>query len=235
MKKQSSLPAFVAANFKLQRNDFWQLSLAELAVWAFLMLLMGGIYWFTKDPDLLTLGIPGISVFAMAVITSLICSLSRVWLEFSIGVQMSVPRRRMLVAETALNLATSGLMLLWAALLNGLWRLLFAGRVQEESLDIVEMIPAWGWLVGWLMPVGAGMLCGALVLRFGRRAGWTLYAVFLVLCWSPTLLEDQLEKSAFLAAVWGHILPLLPVLGPAVSVAALAAAVPLLLRMTITN
>lgn len=236
MTKVKSLPAFVAANFKLQKSDFCIVALAEAGIWAGIMAIMGILYCFFRDPDLLALGIPGIGVFAMAVICSLICSVSRVWLEFSLGIQMSVPRRRMVAAELALNLALGAELLALAALLNGLWRVLYASRMPaEDVLDIVGTIPAWGWLAAWLLPVGAGMLGGALVLRFGRKAGWVMYFVFLGLCWMPTLLDDALETQPLVRAAWDAIFPLLPVLGPAAAAAAILAAVPLLLRAAITN
>lgn len=236
MTKVKSLPAFVAANFKLQKNDFWIVALAEAGIWAGVMAVMGILCWFSSDTDFLAVGVPGIAVFAMAVICNLVCAISRVWLEFTIGVQMSTPRRRMVAVELALNLAMGAELLALAALLNGLWRALYAGRVPAEDVeDIVSMIPAWGWLVAWLLPIGFGMLGGALVLRFGRRAGWVLYFVFLGCCWLPSMLEGWLETQPLVRAAWEVVFPLLPVLGPAAAVAALLAAAVLLRRVALTN
>lgn len=236
MTKVKSLPAFVAANFKLQKNDFWLVALAEAGIWAGVMAVMGILCWFSSDTDFLAIGVPGIAVFAMAVICNLVCAVSRVWLEFAIGVQMSAPRRRMVAAELALNLTMGAELLALAALFNGLWRALYASRMPAENVvDIVQRIPAWGWLAAWLLPVGVGMLGGALVLRFGRRAGWALYFVFLGCCWLPMLLDDWLETQPLVRAAWEWLFPLLPVLGPAAAVAAILAAAVLLLRVALTN
>lgn len=236
MTKVKSLPAFVADNFKLQRSDFWIMALAETGLWALMMLVIGAVYWFVRDPEVLAVGVPGICAFAMAVLCSLISSMVRIQLEVTVGIQMSVPRRRMAAAALALNLALGAMMLALAALLDQVWMVLYAGSAPGTGVeDIVKMIPAWGWLVAWLLPAGLGMLAGALVLRFGRRAGWVLYFVFLAGCWSPMLLEDRIEKSPAIRAAWEAVLPLLPVLGPAVALAAIAAGVILLLRITITR
>lgn len=237
MKTVKSLPAFVADNFKLQKNDFWQVALAETGIWVGTTLIMYLVCWLLHDSEPLSVGVPGIAVIAMSVICSFVVSLSRVWMEFTIGVQMSAPRRRMIAAGAALNLALGGMTLALAALLNALWRPLFArGLPAEDVLDLLGKIPAWGWLTAWLLPVGLGMLCGALVLRFGRRAGWVLYFAFLAICWSPTVLENQLEKNnALVRTAWDALRPVLPVLGPAAAVVSLAAAAVLLLRAAITT
>lgn len=237
MTKIRSLPAFVAANFKLQKSDFGLLALTETGIWAGTLLVMRIVYQFVRDPDILLIGVPGIAGFAMAVMCSLIASVSRIWLEFVVGVQMGATRRRMIAASLALDLTLGGMMLALAAVLDRVWQALYAGfaAANGEMMGIVGMIPAWGWLVAWLLPAGAGMLGGALVLRYGRRAGWTLYFVFLAICWSPTVLESQLEKSAALRAAGAALFSVMPVLGPAVGVAALAAAVALLWRVAIPN
>jgi hypothetical protein len=211
MNKTLSLPAFVAANFRLQAADFALFAGTAAVIWAGAMLVVTVIYQVTGDPEALGFGVPGIALMALAVLLSLVSAASRFWLEFTLGVQMSTSRRRMLAAETALCLATGAMLLALARLGNAAWRVLLAPRVPTDAVeDVLARIPLWGWLVAWLAPIALGMLGSGLVLHFGPRMFWAIYFVCIALCFAPSWVGSRIERSALAASVWAAFYPWLP-------------------------
>lgn len=230
--KRKGLIAFLADNFRLQANDFWLVPLWEAVIWAGTVALMAMISFFAKDWEIFSVGVPGIAAVGYTVVMGLLCTIGRVMLDFKTGVQMSVPRRRMLAASLALSAVTAleSLALAWA--LNRVWLLAF-GRFMADPVDVIGMMPPWGWFAALVLPVTTGLLGGAIVLRFGAKGGWTLYALFLAACWLPGLIGDHFDS-------WFHdtlpaFLALLPWLAAAVAAAELAAAVSMLLRMAVND
>jgi hypothetical protein len=234
--KTLSLPAFVAANFRLQAADFALFAGAAAISWAGAMLMVSIIYKFTGDPEVLGFGVPGVILMALAVLLSLISAASRFWLEFTLGVQMSTPRRRMLAAETALCLATGAMLLALAWLGNAAWRVLLAPRVPADAVtDALALVPLWGWLVAWLAPIALGMLGSGLVLHFGPRMFWTIYFVCIALCLAPSVVGGRIEHSAMAAAAWEAFRPWLPPVALGLTAICAAAGIGLLRRAAITK
>lgn len=73
--------------------------------------------------------------------------------------------------------------------------------VEDFSLD-------WWWFP--LLAAAAvllGLIIGAVILRFGRRGGWTIWCIWMLCCFVPqlggaTLLSDWLEYLAVLAVLF---------------------------------
>lgn len=237
-KPSRGLWSFLAANFRLQASDFLLVPVWGAAIWAGTTALMAAVSFFAAadgevfDQEIFSVGVPGIAAMGYAVVMGLMVTVGRVTLEFKIGVQMSVPRRRMLAATAALSAATSleTLALAWA--LNRLWGILF-GRFMAEPVDVLGMMPLWGWLTALVLPVTTGLLGGAIILRFGARGGWTLYALFMAACWLPGLVGDRFKHDLDRILPW--LLPLLPWLVAAVAAAELIAAVFLLWRVPVND
>lgn len=235
-KKQQSLAAFVWANFRLQRGDFLIIPAIVAGTWLVIMLILAAITFFSGDNEIFGVGIPGLLAVIAAVMTSMVTAISRIWLEFRIGVQMGVTRRRMMVAELALSLATGAEGLAAAWLLDRAWMALaerFAARFGANYYEpLIALMPLWGWLLAWLLPAALGCAIGALVLRYGARAGWTVYLVVMLACctsssWLHRLI-GAVESVASLAAA-------LPALGFALAAAGLLAAVLMLRRVSVNN
>lgn len=237
MKPKKSLPGFLADNFRLQRADFGIMLLVPLGVWALVLVIVGVLDPIVGDPADPILGVAGIFAFAAGAFCSGICSMSRSWLEFRIGVQMSNSRRRMLLAILTLDLALGGLLLAEAFVLNKAGAALFRalGLPGAARADLLAQMPLWGWLLALVLPAAAGTLGGALVLRFGRRAGWAMYFLFLACCISPSVLDDLAETNLTFGALLEGLLPFLPALGFAASAAALIVSAALLLRASISE
>lgn len=188
---RKGLAAFVWGNFRLQANDFWQVALCTAVLWLLGLLGMAVAAAASGDPALLQLGVPGVVGLVAAELVALVTAMSRIWLEFKVGVQMSAPRRRMLAASAALSFATTLCMLATAWLLDRLWLAWAGGRFGADAEDLLQGIPLWGWLALLVLPTLSGMVGGAVILRFGRRGGWTLYALFMVVCLAPNVLNER--------------------------------------------
>lgn len=188
---RKGLAAFVWGNFRLQANDFWQTALCTAVFWLLGLLGMAVAAAVSGDPALLRLGVPGVVGVVAAELIALITAMSRIWLEFKMGVQMSAPRRRMLAASAALSFATTLCMLATAWLLDRLWLAWAGGRFGADAEDLLQGIPLWGWLALLVLPTLSGMVGGAVILRFGRRGGWTLYALFMIVCLAPNVLNER--------------------------------------------
>jgi len=226
-----TLPAFVWDNVRLQSRDFLILPLAVCGMWLLVMTMLGLISWVSGDRDFLGIGIAGVIAVVMAVLLSGITATSRIWLEFRIGVQMSVTRARMLAACIALSLGSGLECMASAWLLNRLW-LWLAGMAGVQIEDIVGHMPLWGWLLAVLLPAALGCGAGAVLLRYGGKGGWTLYMIVMALCLTTRHWVDWFEAGSPLAQ-W--VIGALPALGFALSAAALAATVLLLRRAAITG
>lgn len=230
--------AFLAANFRLQASDFLMVPVWGAAIWAGTTALMAAVSFFAAadgevfDQEIFSVGVPGIAAMGYTVVMGLLVTVGRVTLEFKTGVQMSVPRRRMLAATAALSAATALETLALAWVLNRLWLILF-GRFMAEPVDVLGMMPLWGWLAALVLPVTTGLLSGAIVLRFGAKGGWTLYALFMAACWLPGLVGDRFAHDLDRILPW--LLPLLPWLAAAAAAAELIAAVLLLRRIPVND
>jgi hypothetical protein len=236
MKKQKNIVRFVAANFVLQKDDFWQMALVSVGLWAVAMVGTGIAFRISHSNDILGIDIAGIISLAFAVLMGFVASLNRFWIDFKVGVQMSISRRRMWLTETVLCLAGNAMMLMLALLGNAVWRVLYASRVPQEDVnDLLASMPKYVWLLAWLLPIALGMICIALVTRFGHKAGWLLYALFLALCYSPSALESIIQKNNAAATAWSVFKAYLPFFGAALTVAAFAAGTWMLLRESISN
>lgn len=242
-KNASSLPAFVWANFRLQWQDFAVMPLAVAGLWLLMMLVLGAISFFSGDNEIFGVGIPGVFALVVAVMMAGISSYMRIWLEFKLGVQLSVTRRRMLAAELALSLATAAEGLVVAWLLDRVWMALaqaaavrYGSAVTTYYEPILAYMPWWGWLLCWLLPMALGTAAGAVVLRFGAKGGWTVYMVFMLICTTSSIWIDRLEELFNKVGGLGDlIMAALPPAGFVLAVAAVLAAARLLLRVAITD
>lgn len=233
---RKGLAAFVWGNFRLQANDFWQVALCTAVLWLLGLLGMAVAAAVSGDSSFLQLGVPGVVGLVAAELVALITSMSRIWLEFKVGVQMSAPRRRMLAASIALSLATALCTTATAWLLDRLWLVWAKGRFGADAMDLLQEIPVWGWFALLVLPTFGGMVAGAIILRFGRRGGWTLYALLMVSCLAPSVLNERFPGWAKTPdGLLDQLLAALPWLAAAAAVIELAVLAALLLRVPVND
>ena len=239
-KMQKSLPAFVWDNFRLQRADFIIVPVGIFGFWLLVMLLLAAITFFSGDNEIFGVGIPGALALVGALMLTALTAFSRIWIEFKIGVQMSIPRRRMLAAELLLSAATATEGLLTAWLLDRAWMVLaqaaaarYGAAVTTYYEPVLAYMLWWGWLLCWLLPPALGSFGGAVVLRFGAKGGWTLYLIMMTFCLTVNYWIDPLFDKV--GGIGDGIMAVLPALGVVLAFAAVGATVVLLRRVAITD
>jgi hypothetical protein len=227
-QKRENLLAFLAKNICLQSSDYQTLPLVVLVVFGILQVMLLCIYAVNRKPDTLGVCLPSIFALVAAVMMSVIKAGSSFSMELRMGVHMSIPRRMMVAAGVAGSLLETVLLVGEAALLNAGWVAIFGNYSPEAR--IVNCIPAWAWAMMLYMPTAMGMLGGSILLRFGRKGFWTLYALFMAACFLP-----QFFKSSIPAGSLDALLAMLPVAGPILAAVCVAVGTIMLWRIPISE
>lgn len=234
MKK--NMLRFVLDNIRLQKGDFLVLPLVITGVSVVFGGLFGTLYAFIREEELITFGVTGVMALAVGMMLCTLMAVARIWVELRIGVHMSQTRGRMFAASLVLGLLGTAETLVLVPVFNGLWRALAAYLLPGRELrDVVALMPLWSWFVCLVLPTALGSLFGALLLRYGRRAGWVIYLGFMLTCITPSLTHDRLENSPAAAAVWAVVQPILPLILLGVAAVSLAAAWLIVRRAAITE
>jgi len=115
--------------------------------------------------------------FAMCIV-----DLSRIFAEFRMFVRFSATRRGVLAGEVATMLyqgaAAMAVTFALALLTVPLHAALFPHLQSNNALFFG--LPWFAWPAVLFLPPLLGIACGGLIVRFGRRAGWLLYALFMI-------------------------------------------------------
>ena len=156
--------------------------------------------------------LPIISAFLI-----LIYSLSYSGFQFSHLVRLGCTRRRSLALtlETAATVAlfcmALSALLAWLelSLAPSLWQAItgcegvYYGRDGWVALDKVSpnalfvelfVMPLWGWFAIAIGTVAAGILCGSILQRFGKKGMWALWALWMSVCFVPQILDSYLDR-----------------------------------------
>lgn len=185
---------------RYHRKELWPLLLVPL----FLFLLWQGVVLIFRFQDTFAL-MPVLLPFCGGIL-GLVYSLSAVLYDFERLVSLSRSRRRTLRAVLGYLGVLWALYLLISLALVGadyglnrvLLPLLRPGFAAEGASLYAAGLP---WLaLGPLLGMAAGFVVGAMIQRFGRRAGWVVWGVYM----AAFLLRDQIP--------WGAVLGILPVL-----------------------
>lgn len=91
--------------------------------------------------------------------------------------------------------------MLATVLLQMLWAAVFAGG--RPVLDMISLIPWWGWASAALLPVAFSVFGSGIVRTFGTRGGVVLYIAFMAFCIVPSQMNNiiPLEEEQLLAAL----------------------------------
>lgn len=174
----------IKREFLLNRNSLWQ-SLALLGGgWLFGLALLLGIVWLADETELVPLG----TIFAglVLVFIGVLYSIYYFACGYEQALTMSCTRRRFLVGifvTTCLQLLCLIVAVLaLSALELGIFRLFFRGYTLDLGPLAPPMLARFAWVPLAAVPavVCAGMFLGACVQRWGRRALWLLWGLYMI-------------------------------------------------------
>lgn len=187
----------IKACVAISLRDLWLELAAVAGVWLLVELgtnLVTGYYFYKDGPACGTVGFAGtLAVFGTAVMAAFI-NVGRVWMDFRRGLRLGATRRGLLAGEMLAcvlhSLVPVGLALALAGVSEGIYRLLWQPRGVQLVFSVwTFMIPA---VLALLLagPVAVAYLIGAPLLKFGSKAGWVLWCIWMVV----VLFDDQLSR-----------------------------------------
>ena len=188
------MAAVIKKQFSIQWRD-WLLMLAfETGAFLFGFILFSVIMRFSDESTYFAMGT--ILGAATALIYSMIQSLNAMHMYFNLEISMGVTRKQFYISYLLTCLCANIISMIWIvglnALENALLRTIYAGLTEE-----INFLP---YLIRWAVPVSAilavfGGFCGALLLRFGRKAFWILWALWMFGCIGiPQISDAVIEK-----------------------------------------
>ena len=226
----------VKACVAITLRDLWIELAAVAGVWLLAELgtdLVTGYYFYTDGPGCGTVGFAGaLAVFGTAVMAAFV-NVARLWIDFRRGLRLGATRRGLLAGEmlacTLHSLAPVGLALALAGVSEGVYRLLWQPRGVELIFSVWTLMSPGLLAVLLAGPVAVAYLMGAPLLRFGSRAGWAIWCVWMAI----VLFDDQLAR--LFGGVFGPFMAANPlglgVLGTAAALVYLALCARWMLRL----
>lgn len=147
------------------------------------------------------LGIPGIAAFIGGILVVFCMSVTLTGVYFALAVNLGVSRRRVVAGIWVLGALYGAAIMLATVLLQMLWAAVFAGG--RPVLDMISLIPWWGWASAALLPVAFSVFGSGIVRTFGTRGGVVLYIAFMAFCIVPSQMNNiiPLEEEQLLAAL----------------------------------
>ena len=197
-----SFPEFVLRWASLIRSSlltFWCIQIGLWLLVAVTMVVLEQI--FGAEGELI--GIPGITAFAGGILASFCVGVSLNGVYFALTVNFGIPRRRIVAGIWALGILCGVALTLSNWLLEWLWELIFAAG--HPVLNLVALIPWWGWAAAILLPIAITIFGSGIVRRFGMKGGIVLYFAFIAVCLAPSQLNETLpshEELLFAALPW---------------------------------
>ncbi len=184
--------------------DFLQLAGIAAGIYLFFFVVFtGGAFLFGEtvwDAEMLTaLGVMplGVGIFAVTLVYG-----GQITVYQNIGLQMSIPRRHMIARSLWVGVLIHAC---WVAVGCALYALtFFVGHVAGcEVINIFkEDLPDVLWLAYLCAPLSIGTLGGAVLMRFGRKGFWVLYAIFMSVMILPSAFPVLVEENGPFGFVW---------------------------------
>lgn len=207
----------IKKQFQVQWKDWIWYGLITAGVWAIGCIVFGILLANEEEGTYFELGT--IMGCAVVVMMGLFTSMIQVRMSFDMEVSMGCTRLRFFVSYYIVNIVMNVLIVLLLMLLcaaeREIYAMVFRGR--KEEIDIM------GWIVQLAVPLAlagpmVGGFGGALVMRFGQKAFWAEWAVWMLLCvGGPRIIDAAKDAPQSLFGVIGNgigrILNILPVDG----------------------
>lgn len=187
------------------------------------LLYSSGLDWQLGAVAVFWLLIEGVTAVALAVtgekttviLSAMICLIllafvsvftgfQRVNRVLTLGIALGGTRRQQVLRGAAWHLgsALASAVLLFG--LNGLshliYRLAYAPRGIVLDMDGLALLPTVEWLLILLAPVLLSICVAATVNTFGPKGYWVVWALWMLICFSPNWMTRLYEKSP--AALW---------------------------------
>ncbi len=228
----------MVGELRFHANDFWQLALIPLAGSVLIALVLGCVFFFADDPSAPEIVgvIFSVAPVVIAAFTGVLTAGTLYGIYYKLGVQMGQTRRIMILRVGLLALVEHAVVLAFATGLSSLVNLGYS-RFFTETDSLIAMIPWWGWVLMITLPIAVGTFGSAVILRFGRRGFWVLYAIFMSALLGPQFFTDffvNLGLDAFIEGV-GQLTLTQPHLVCLVSVLPFLIGVALLWRLPIKD
>lgn len=170
----------VKKQFSMQWKDWIYAYLTTILMglfgWALMYFVTGG-YTETKG----FAGLGGILAAAGLAIYTAIMAIGQMWTGFNMAVSMNSTRRHFFVSYYLVIFAGAliGLGLVgiigWAE--NNFYKGVYPG--QLPAIDILAFLKNYGILIMAVLVMALGF-CGTLLLRFGRKAFWVMWAAWMI-------------------------------------------------------
>lgn len=190
-----------SATLRYLRGDL-SIALLGLALIGVLSLVLGGLLA-GLDPASDAAMIATVIFVAGGVLVSLILSIVYFSHWYPVLLVFPANRRGLLAGFLAYCLGISALMQLAALVVGSLFAAV-SGAVTGQGAGMPwQWTPWYVWPLALVLPVLAGVVLGGLQCRFGPKAFWAVYFVFIVLCSTSSqwlgALADWIGTSALLA------------------------------------
>ena len=216
---------------RLNLDDMWLALGVVGGIFLLIHVVTAVILHFFFESEYSSLMISGVILPSTSALVILMISLGHTLAAYTLAVKFSQTRRRALGLTLGLvsfeALCSMGLAALLALLERAIapqfWMWLTGtqyvtvwrggqGRLDESpwaaTLFVEDFSLDWWWFP--LLAAAAvllGLIIGAVILRFGRRGGWTIWCIWMLCCFVPqlggaTLLSDWLEYLAVLAVLF---------------------------------
>lgn len=202
-----SFPSYVWRQVCLGRGTMLTYWCIQFGLWllvSVVMLIAEQIF----GSEGVALGIPGMAAFIGGILVVFCMSVTLTGAYFALAVNLGVSRRRVVAGIWVLGALYGAAVMLATVLLQMLWAAVFAGG--RPVLDMISLIPWWGWASAALLPVAFSVFGSGIVRTFGAKGGLTLYILFIVVCIVPSQMMERIFISeeqilAFLPWLFGGI------------------------------
>ncbi len=181
----------MAGELRFHANDFWQLALIPLAGALLIALVLGCVFFFADDtsaPEMVGV-ILSVAPVVIAGFTGALTAGGLFGVYYKLGVQMGQTRRAMILRVGLLALAEQAAVLAFAAGFSALVNLGYS-HFFTETETLIALIPWWGWVLMLTLPIAFGTFGSGVMLRFGRKGFWALYAIFMSALLLPQFFTD---------------------------------------------
>lgn len=194
--------AMIKKQFSIQWRD-WILMLAfEAGAFLFGFILFSVIMRFSDESTYFAMGT--VMGAMMALIFSVVQSLSGMQIYFNVEISMGMTRKQFLVSYLmtcfCANILNMVLLVGLNALENTLLRTIYAGLTEE--INFLPYLIRWAFPAAVLLAVYGGF-CGTLLLRFGRKAFWIMWVLWMFGCLGIPKISDAVTENP--ESVYGKI------------------------------